>query len=112
MLNEDDSPNRADVLAKIFAQAMNTQTGEFTEGLDLRSPEEVILVSYRGEPVTVRIMGRAFTIRTDNLGKMYAFAPGAGGRAFDDVLSVIVPGGFVMFARDGLRIAVGFLPTP
>ena len=112
VLNEDDSPNRADVLAKIFAQAMNTQTGEFTEGLDLRSPEEVILVSYRGEPVTVRIMGRAFTIRTDNLGKMYAFAPGAGGRAFDDVLSVIVPGGFVMFARDGLRIAVGFLPTP
>jgi hypothetical protein len=112
VLNEDDSPNRADVLAKIFAQAMNTQTGEFIEGLDLRSPEEVILVSYRGEPVTVRIMGRAFTIRTDNLGKMYAFAPGAGGRAFDDVLSVIVPGGFVMFARDGLRIAVGFLPTP
>ena len=112
VLNEDDSHNRAEVLARIFAQAIKTQAGEFIEGLELRTPDEVILVSYRGEPVTVRIMGRAFTIRTDNLGKMYAFAPGSGGRAFEDVLSLIIPGGFVMFARDGLRIAVGFLPTP
>ncbi len=111
-LGEDDSDLRAEILAKVFAAAMKTQTGEFTEGLEIHTPEAVILVSYRGEPVTVRIMGRAFTVRTDNLGKMYAFAPGSGGRAFDDVLSLIVPGGFVMFARDGLRIAVGFLATP
>ncbi len=111
VLNEDESPQRSEILANIFAQAMQTQAGEFTEGLELQNPSQVILVSYRGEPVTVRVMGRAFTIRTDNLGKMYAFAPGSGGRAFEDVLSVIVPGGFVMFARDGLRIAVGFLAT-
>jgi hypothetical protein len=111
VLNEEDAQPRSEVLARIFAEAMRVQAGEFSEGIELKSPSQVLLVTYRGEPITVRVMSRAFTIRTDNMGKMYAFAPGAGGRAFEDVLSLIVPGGFVMFARDGLRVAVGFLPT-
>ncbi len=109
VLSEDESPIRASLLAQVYAEAMAHQVGEFTEGTELHKANEVIVVSYRGEPLTVRVMGRAFTIRTDNLGKMYAFAPGAGGRAFEDVLAIIVPGGFVIFARDGLRVAVGFL---
>jgi hypothetical protein len=111
VLNEEDAQPRAEVLARIFAEAMRVEAGEFSQGIELKDPNQVLLVTYRGEPITVRVMSRAFTIRTDNMGKMYAFAPGAGGRAFEDVLSLIVPGGFVMFARDGLRVAVGFLPT-
>jgi hypothetical protein len=111
VLNEEDAQPRSEVLSQIFAQAMRVQPGEFSEGVELKDPNQVLLVTYRGEPITVRVVNRAFTIRTDNMGKMYAFAPGSGGRAFEDVLSLIVPGGFVMFARDGLRVAVGFLPT-
>jgi hypothetical protein len=111
VLNEEDAQPRSEVLSQIFAEAMRVQPGEFSEGVELKDPNQVLLVTYRGEPITVRVVNRAFTIRTDNMGKMYAFAPGSGGRAFEDVLSLIVPGGFVMFARDGLRVAVGFLPT-
>jgi hypothetical protein len=111
VLNEEDAQPRAAVLAQIFAEAMRVQPSDFSEGIELKDPNQVLLVTYRGEPITVRVVNRAFTIRTDNMGKMYAFAPGSGGRAFEDVLSLIVPGGFVMFARDGLRVAVGFLPT-
>lgn len=110
VLNEENCQTRAELLAHIFSEAMRVLPGEFQEASELKDPNQVLLVTYRGEPITVRVMSRAFTIRTDNMGKMYAFAPGSGGRAFEDVLSLIVPGGFVMFARDGLRIAVGFLP--
>lgn len=108
-LNEEVGLERATLLTRVFAAAMQSATGEVTEGLEVKRAGEVIVLAYRGEPVTVRVMGRAFMIRTDNMGRVFAFAPGGGGRALEDVLAINVPGGFVLLAREGLRVAASFV---
>lgn len=108
-LNEEGGLERATLLTRVFAAAMQSATGEVTEGLEVKRAGEVIVLAYRGEPVTVRVMGRAFMIRTDNMGRVFAFAPGGGGRALEDVLAINVPGGFVLLAREGLRVAASFV---
>jgi hypothetical protein len=108
-LDEDGGEERAELLTAVFKEASQPNIGEVTEGLEVRHPGEVVVVAYRGEPATVRVMGRAFTIRADNMGRVFAFTPGGGGRALEDVLSLSVPGGFVLFAREGLRVAASFI---
>jgi hypothetical protein len=108
-LNEDGALDRADLLTHVFREASQPGVGDINEGLEVRHPGEVVVLAYRGEPVTVKVMGRAFTIRADNMGRVFAFSPGGGGRALEDVLSVSVPGGFVLFAREGLRVAASFI---
>ena len=108
-LGEEGGMERATLLTRVFAAAMQSATGEVTEGLEVKRAGEVIVLAYRGEPVTVRVMGRAFMIRTDNTGRVFAFAPGGGGRALEDVLAINVPGGFVLLAREGLRVAASFV---
>jgi hypothetical protein len=108
-LNEDGGLERAELLARVFRAASAPGVGEIEEGLEVRVPGEVVVLAYRGEPVTVKVMGRAFTIRADNMGRVFAFSPGGGGRALEDVLSIAVPNGFVLFAREGLRVAASFI---
>jgi hypothetical protein len=110
-LSEDTAFERAEMLGRVFNGALKPTQAEVSGDYELRRPDQVVIVAYRGEPVTVRVMGRAFTVRADNLGRVFAFAPGGGGRALEDVLSLVVPGGYVLFAREGLRIAVAFLPA-
>ena len=109
--NEEGAEEAAAYLASIFQGALEPAEIEPIDGLELRQPDEVLLIPYRGEPVTVRVMGRAFTVRTDNLGKVYALMPGGSGQALEDVLPQRMPGGFALLAREGLRIAIGFMPT-
>jgi hypothetical protein len=108
-LNEEGGLERAALLTKVFMAALHVKPGDVTEGAEIKRAGEVIIMAYRGEPVTVRVMGRAFMIRTDNMGRVFAFSPGGGGRALEDVLSLSVPGGFVLFAREGLRVASSFV---
>jgi hypothetical protein len=108
-LGEEGALERAMLLTRVFAAALQPTPGEVTEGLEVKRAGEVIVLAYRGEPVTVRVMGRAFMIRTDNMGRVFAFSPGGGGRALEDVLSLSVPGGFVLLAREGLRVAASFV---
>jgi hypothetical protein len=110
-LSEDGAFERAEMLGRVFSGALKPAQAEVSGDYELRRPDQIVIVAYRGEPVTVKVMGRAFTVRADNLGRVFAFAPGGGGRALEDVLSLVVPGGYVLFAREGLRIAVAFLPA-
>jgi hypothetical protein len=110
-LNEHGADELAERLIELFADVLEPEAIEPTDGLEVRSSEDVLLIAYRGEPVTVRVMGRAFTVRTDNLGKVYAIQAGAGGQSLEDVLPQRIPGGFALLAREGLRIAIGFMKT-
>jgi hypothetical protein len=110
-LYEDGLDQVAERLIKLFQAVLEPETIEPIDGLEVRNPDEVLLIAYRGEPVTVRIMGRAFTVRTDNLGKVYAIQAGAGGQSLEDVLPQRIPGGFALLAREGLRIAIGFMKS-
>jgi hypothetical protein len=108
-LGEEGALARAELLTRVFREASQPHVGEVAEGLEVRASGEVVILAYRGEPITVKVMGRAFTIRADNMGRVFAFSPGGGGRALEDVLAVTVPHGFVLFAREGLRVAASFL---
>jgi hypothetical protein len=110
-LNEHGIDELAERLIELFQNVLDPEAVEPTDGLEVRSSQDVLLIAYRGEPVTVRVMGRAFTVRTDNLGKVYAIQAGAGGQSLEDVLPQRIPGGFALLAREGLRIAIGFTKT-
>jgi hypothetical protein len=110
-LNEHNAAELAERLIELFQEVLKPEAVEPTDGLEVRSSSDVLLIAYRGEPVTVRVMGRAFTVRTDNLGKVYAIQAGAGGQSLEDVLPQRIPGGFALLAREGLRIAIGFMKT-
>ena len=110
-LNEHGIDELTERLIALFQNVLDPKEVEPTDGLEVRSAQDVLLIAYRGEPVTVRVMGRAFTVRTDNLGKVYAIQAGAGGQSLEDVLPQRIPGGFALLAREGLRIAIGFMKT-
>ncbi len=107
-LGEVEALEAAKYLATVFRGTLEPQEPPLVSGLEIRAPGEVMLIPYRGEPVTLRIMGRVFTVRTDNLGRVFALLPGGGGHVLEDVLPQTLPGGFALLAREGMRIAISF----
>ncbi len=108
-LAEPGGTNSAQVVTKAFRELLKMPDHEPIEGLDIKTSDEALLVLYRGEPVTIRVMQRALTIRTDNLGKVYVLLPGGGGRTLEQILVHHTPGGAIIMAREGLRIALSFI---
>lgn len=107
-LAEIEALEAAKYLSAVFRATLDPSEPPLVEGLEIRAPGEVMLIPYRGEPVTLRVMGRIFTVRTDNMGRVFALLPGGGGHALEDVLPQILPGGFALLAREGMRIAISF----
>jgi hypothetical protein len=107
-LAEVEALEAAKYLTTIFRNALEPKEPALVDGLEIRSPGEAILIPYRGEPVTSRVMGRVFTVRTDNLGRVYALLPGGGGHVLEDVLPQVLPGGYALLAREGLRITISY----
>ncbi len=107
-LAEVEALEAAKYLCAVFRATQESKEPPLVEGLEIRAPGEVMLIPYRGEPVTLRVMGRIFTVRTDNLGRVFALLPGGGGHVLEDVLPQILPGGFALLAREGMRIAISF----
>ncbi|HEX2863782.1 MAG TPA: hypothetical protein VHN99_04385 [Deinococcales bacterium] len=110
VLGEPNALTPATKLARLFEATLNPESRAPAEGLDVRRENDVVVVAYRGEPVTVKVLGRAFTLRADSAGRVFALFPGGGAHEVSPVLPQQVPGGFVLIAREGLRIAVGFTP--
>jgi hypothetical protein len=107
-LAEVEALEAAKYLSVVFRATLEPKEPPLVDGLEIRAPGEVMLIPYRGEPVTLRVMGRIFTVRTDNLGRVFALLPGGGGHVLEDVLPQILPGGFALLAREGMRIAISF----
>ena len=110
ILAEPGALTPAAKLARLFEATLRPESRAPVAGLDVKRENDVVVVAYRGEPVTVRVLGRAFTLRADHSGRVFALFPGGGAREVAPVLPQPVPGGFVLMAREGLRIAVGFTP--
>lgn len=108
-LSEPGGTNSANVVTKAFRELLKMPDHEPIEGLDIKRPDEALLVLYRGEPITLRVMQRALTIRTDNLGKIYVLLPGGGGRTLEQILVHHIPGGAIILAREGFRIALSYI---
>lgn len=107
-LAEVEALEAARYLSTVFRATLEPKEPPLVDGLEIRAPGEVMLIPYRGEPVTLRVMGRVFTVRTDNMGRVFALLPGGGGHVLEDVLPQILPGGFALLAREGMRIAISF----
>ena len=77
---------------------------------EVASAEEHALLSFRGEPLTVRVMGRPVTLRNDFKGELCAVIPGLPVASVRDLLVVPVPNGAMTVIRAGERVVVGFQP--
>jgi hypothetical protein len=108
-LAEPGGTNSAQVVTKAFRELLKMPDHEPIEGFDIKKPDEALLILYRGEPITIRVMQRALTIRTDNLGKVYVLLPGGGGRTLEQILVHHIPSGAIIMAREGLRIALSYI---
>ena len=108
-LAEPGGMESAQVVTNAFRDLLKMPDHEPIEGLDIKHPDEALLVLYRGEPITIRVMQRALTIRTDNLGKIYVLLPGGGGRTLEQILVHHIPGGAIIMAREGFRIALSYI---
>ena len=108
-LAEPGGMESAQVVTNAFRDLLKMPDHEPIEGLDIKKPDEALLVLYRGEPITIRVMQRALTIRTDNLGKIYVLLPGGGGRTLEQILVHHIPGGAIIMAREGFRIALSYI---
>jgi hypothetical protein len=108
-LAEPGGMESAQVVTNAFRDLLKMPDHEPIEGLDIKHPDEALLVLYRGEPITIRVMQRALTIRTDNLGKVYVLLPGGGGRTLEQILVHHIPGGAIIMAREGFRIALSYI---
>ena len=108
-LAEPGGMESAQVVTNAFRDLLKMPDHEPIEGLDIKKPDEALLVLYRGEPITIRVMQRALTIRTDNLGKIYVLLPGGGGRTLGQILVHHIPGGAIIMAREGFRIALSYI---
>ncbi len=105
--DEEKIARSVEVLSECFSSAINATDMTVVDGVDINFPGDVVSFTYHGEPVTVRVMGIAFTIRLDNLGRMTVAAAGAN-RPIDDILVRPIGSGYAVFARDGMGMSVGY----
>jgi len=87
-----------------------TQTGGEAREVEghVSGNDEVAVIAYQGEPVTVRVQDRVLTLRADYRGEVTAVLPGVPAAPVRDVWVIGVQSGSVLIARQGLRIAVGY----
>lgn len=78
------------------------------EAARVGAEREHALIAYRGDPVTVEVMDRSVTLRTDYKGEVAAVLPGAPAQSVRDLVVFSVPRGGILIARQGMRIALGF----
>ena len=77
---------------------------------EIGSSEEYALLSFRGEPLTVRVKDRPVTLRNDFKGELSAVMPGLPAATVRDLLVMPVPQGAMTIIRAGERVLVGFQP--
>lgn len=90
------------VYSAVFAAAPPEEAARVGSG------REHALIAYRGDPVTVEVMDRSVTLRTDYKGDIAAVLPGAPAQPVRDIAVFSVPRGGILIARQGMRIALSF----
>ncbi len=108
-LNEEGGIESAQIVTNAFRDLLKMPDYEPIEGLEIHKADQALLVLYRGEPITIKVMQRGLTIRTDNMGKVNVVLPGGGARTLENILAQHIPGGAIIMAREGFRIALSYI---
>ncbi|MBB6097150.1 hypothetical protein HNR42_000564 [Deinobacterium chartae] len=117
LLGESAAPRRAAYLFERLREAASigprnaTSLGSnVVDGNVVENAQQVALLAYRGEPLTVMVGGRALTLRADSEGEVTVVLPGLPPQAVGDILIYPMPDSSAVIARQGLRLAVGMHP--
>lgn len=94
------------LLETLYAAVFAAPPAELVE--QVRGTRQYALVAYRGEPVTLEVLDRTLTLRTDYKGDIAAVLPGAPAAVIRDLMVFMIPQGGILVARQGMRLAVGF----
>ena len=81
-------------------------TSAIVAGSSISNPGQVVVLAYRGEPLTVDLAGRALTVRSDYKGDLTVVAVGQPSENVGDILVYQVGDDYAVLARQGLRLAV------
>jgi len=75
-------------------------------GQSISEPGQVVVLAYRGEPLTIDLAGRALTVRSDYKGDLTVVAVGQPSENVGDILVYPMGEDYAVLARQGLRLAV------
>jgi hypothetical protein len=112
MMGEKLGKERAKHVMKHF-QAIYLGQGELETltGNVITKQQDLVMLAYRGEPLTVEMFGRILTVRTDYKNELTVVVVGQPSEVLPDILAYPVGDGFALLARQGLRVAVSFHET-
>jgi hypothetical protein len=112
MMGEKTAKERAKHVMRFFQEIYQGQ-GELeaiTSNV-IGKQNEVVMLAYRGEPLTIEMLGRILTVRTDYKNDLTVVVVGQPSEVIPDILAYPVGDGFALLARQGLRVAVSYHET-
>ena len=74
------------------------------------TPEDLVMLEFSGEPLTVEVVGRAITLRLDYKADLVVVLPGAPVTVLRELLVLELAAGGLLLVRQGNRILVGYQP--
>ncbi len=112
MMGEKPGKERAKHVMRFF-QAIYHGQGELENQVSnvISKQTDMVMLAYRGEPLTVEMFGRILTVRTDYKNDLTVVVVGQPSEVLPDILAYPVGDGFALLARQGLRVAVSYHET-
>lgn len=111
LMGEKGGKERSQKVIKLFLDLFEGRAPHLLNGNAVKKVGEMVVMAYRGEPMSVEVMGRVLTLRSDYKGEMTVVAVGHPAEPVKDLWVYPAGEGFALLARQGLRVAVGYHET-